>query len=98
MGLGFGGHGFIGAWVAMGLWVATGGSGLNWCLLGWVESHELVVSDLVESVVVGLDSMVARLASMVGFSGCWVGLASGHSSGFNGVVQWLWMVGLAMWV
>ena len=98
MGLGFGGHGFVGAWVAMGLWVATGGSGLNWCLLGWVESHELVVSDLVESVVVGLDSMVAGLASMVGFSGCWVGLASGHSSGFYGVVQWLWMVGLAMWV
>ena len=46
----------------------------------------------------GLDSMVAGLASMVGFGGCWVGLASGHSSGFNGVVQWLWMVGLAMWV
>ena len=76
----------------------VGSRGLNWCLLGWVESHELVVSESVESVMARLDSMVAGLASMVGFSGCWVGLVGGHSSGFYGVVQQLWVVGLAMWV
>ena len=54
--IGFGGRGVV------------GGRGLNWCLLGWVESLELVVSESVESVesvVSGLDSMVAGLASMV---------------------------------
>ena len=82
MSLRFGGHGFAGAWVAVGLWVAKGGRGLNWCFLGWVESHELVVSESVESVepvVAGLDSMVVGLATMVGFGGCWVGLGGGLS-------------------